>query len=174
MTVMSIKKKCFMSRQTRAVASLSLPGGQDKNFSSIFPHFPLISLIFPQIFLIFFLNLVFRVGGSPTREGPGYATETDLPSSRDDHTVQEKLQWSVFLCSRPSFVFWKVRMMLGLCFKLGIFESLLSMCLMRSLPDLDNWTANQSNHRAHDEHFSTLEIHRAMIFSIAEVVKIWL
>ena len=59
---------------TRAVASLSLPDGQDKNISSIFPHFPVCSLIFPQSFFIFFLILVFRVGGLPTREGPGYAT----------------------------------------------------------------------------------------------------
>ena len=59
----------------RAVASLSLPSGQDKNISSIFPHFPIVSLIFPQIFFIFFLILVFRVGDSPTREGPGYATD---------------------------------------------------------------------------------------------------
>ena len=58
----------------RAVASLSLPGGQDKNISSIIPHFPVGSLIFPQILSIFFLILVFRVGDSPTREGPGYAT----------------------------------------------------------------------------------------------------
>ena len=58
----------------RAVASLSLPGGQDRMVSSIFPHFPVASLIFPQFFFIFFLILVFRVGGSPTREGPGYAT----------------------------------------------------------------------------------------------------
>ena len=44
------------------------------NTSPIFPHFPVVSLIFPQIFFIFFLILVFRVGGSPNREGPGYAT----------------------------------------------------------------------------------------------------
>ena len=55
----------------RTVASLSLLGGQDNNISSIFSHFPLNSLIFPQIF---FLILVFWVGGLPTREGPGYAT----------------------------------------------------------------------------------------------------
>ena len=34
----------------RAVASLSLPGGQDKNISSIFPHFPLFSHIFLNFF----------------------------------------------------------------------------------------------------------------------------
>ena len=60
---------------SRAVASPSLPGGHDKNIPSICPHFPVVSLIFSQIFLIFFLILVFRVGGSPTREGPGYATD---------------------------------------------------------------------------------------------------
>ena len=38
-------------------------------------HFPVFSLIFPQIFFIFFLILVFRVGGSSTREGPGYAND---------------------------------------------------------------------------------------------------
>ena len=32
-------------------------------------------LIFPQTLLIFFLILTLRVGESPTREGPGYATE---------------------------------------------------------------------------------------------------
>ena len=36
-------------------------------FRSIFPTFP-------QTFLIFFLTLALRVGESPTREGPGYAT----------------------------------------------------------------------------------------------------
>ena len=59
----------------RAVDSPSLPGGQDMNISSIFPHFPVVSFILPQVFFIFFLILVFRVGNSPTRKGPGYATE---------------------------------------------------------------------------------------------------
>ena len=69
--------KCAVSRMKipRAVASLSLPGGQDKIISSILPHFPVGSLIFPQIFFVFLLILVLRVGGLPTREGPGYATE---------------------------------------------------------------------------------------------------
>ena len=64
-----------MKIMDRAVASLPLPGGQDKNISSIFPFFPAFSLIFPQFFLIFFLNAVVPVGESPTREGPGYATD---------------------------------------------------------------------------------------------------
>ena len=33
--------------------------------------------MFPQIFLIFILILALRVGESPTRKGPGYATELD-------------------------------------------------------------------------------------------------
>ena len=37
----------------RAVASLSLPGGQEKNISSMFPHFPVVSLIFPFFFFHF-------------------------------------------------------------------------------------------------------------------------
>ena len=45
-----------------AVASLSLPGGQDNNNSSISLHFLVGSLIFPHFFS-FSLGLVFRVGG---------------------------------------------------------------------------------------------------------------
>ena len=33
---------------------------------------PLFSPVFPQFFLIFFLNLVLRSGGSPTLKAPGY------------------------------------------------------------------------------------------------------
>ena len=55
----------------RAVASLTVPGGQEFHF----PHFFLkFRSIFPQTLLIFFLILALRVGESPTREGPGYAT----------------------------------------------------------------------------------------------------
>ena len=61
---------------TRVVASLSPSSGQDKNTSSTFPHFPVVFLIFPQIFFIFFLIVVFQVGSSPSLEGPGYATDT--------------------------------------------------------------------------------------------------
>ena len=65
------KKYCAWSR---AVASLPAPGGQEFHF----PHFPSnldqFFFIFPQTLLIFFLILGLRVGKSPTREGPGYAT----------------------------------------------------------------------------------------------------
>ena len=55
----------------RTVASLTVPGGQEFHF----PHFFLkYRSIFPQTLLIFFLILALRVGDSPTREGPGYAT----------------------------------------------------------------------------------------------------
>ena len=53
----------------RDVASLSLPGGQDKNISSIFPHFPEGSFIFLK-----FSSFSSSFWSSPTREGPGYAT----------------------------------------------------------------------------------------------------
>ena len=33
--------------------------------------------MFPQTLLIFFLILALRVGDSPTREGPDYATELE-------------------------------------------------------------------------------------------------
>ena len=49
---------------SKAVASLTIHVGKISTF-----------LIFPQILLIFFLILALQVGKSPTREGPGYATE---------------------------------------------------------------------------------------------------
>ena len=60
----------------RAVASLTVPGGQEFHFPHFLLKFRSIYLVFPQTLLIFFLILVLRVGGSPTREGPGYATAT--------------------------------------------------------------------------------------------------
>ena len=65
---------------TRAVASLTVPGGQEFHFPHFFPKFWSFFLIFPQTFLIFFLILALRVGDSPTREGPGYATDFILIS----------------------------------------------------------------------------------------------
>ena len=61
---------------TRALASLTVPGGQEFHF----PHFFLkFRSIFPQTsLLIFFLILALRVGESPTREGPDYATANDI------------------------------------------------------------------------------------------------
>ena len=58
--------------QIRAVDSLTVPGGQELHFPNFFLKFRSISL------LIFFLILAFRVGDSPTREGPGYATVSDV------------------------------------------------------------------------------------------------
>ena len=66
---------------SRAVASLTVPGGQEFHFSHFFLKFWSIYLIFPQTLLIFFLILVLRVGGSPTREGPGYATDKQCTHS---------------------------------------------------------------------------------------------
>ena len=58
----------------RAVANLTVPGGQEFHFPNFFPQISINFLTFPQTFLIFFLILALRVGESPTREGPGYAT----------------------------------------------------------------------------------------------------
>ena len=58
----------------RAVAILTVPGGQEFHLPHFFLKFRSIFLSFPQTFLIFFLILAIRVGESPTREGPGYAT----------------------------------------------------------------------------------------------------
>ena len=58
----------------RAVASLTVLGGQEFHFPHFFLKFRSIFLIFPQTLLIFFLILALRVGDSPTRKGPGYAT----------------------------------------------------------------------------------------------------
>ena len=65
---------CCASYNIRAVASITVPGGQEFHFPHFFLKFWLIFLTFPQNFLIFFLILALRVGNSPTREGPGYAT----------------------------------------------------------------------------------------------------
>ena len=62
-------------KSVRAVASLTVPGGQDLHFPHSFLKFRSIFLIFPQTFLILFLILTLWVGDSPTRKGPGYATE---------------------------------------------------------------------------------------------------
>ena len=65
-----------MSRQFLQGRSQTLnPGWARKQHFLNFSSFSYISLIFPQFFSIFFLNLGLRVGGPPTREGPGYATE---------------------------------------------------------------------------------------------------
>ena len=65
----------FMIEDTlRAVASLTVPGGQEFHFPHFFPKFWSFFSYFPQISLIFFLILALRVGDFPTREGPGYAT----------------------------------------------------------------------------------------------------
>ena len=83
---MFIQESCILSfpgsLKARAVASLTVLGGQERGQEFHFPHFFLkfwtSFLIFPQTLLIFFLILVHRVGESPTREGPGYATVEGL------------------------------------------------------------------------------------------------
>ena len=65
---------CIAIVACRAVASLTVPCGQEFHFPHFFLKFRSIFLIFPQTLLIFFLILALRVGESPTWEGPGYAT----------------------------------------------------------------------------------------------------
>ena len=65
---------CDGNFPSRAVASLTVPGGQEFHFSHSFPKFWSIFLTFPQFLLIFFLILALRVGDLPTRKGTGYAT----------------------------------------------------------------------------------------------------
>ena len=62
------------SRGVVRLSTSGMSGGQERNISSVFLVFLLFPPIFPQFLFIFFLNLNFRVGGSPTRECPGYAT----------------------------------------------------------------------------------------------------
>ena len=76
----------------KAVASLTVLGGQEFHFPHIFLKF---RSIFPQTLLIFFLILALWVGESPTREGPGYATDyvcmrhtaTDTGVKQTEHTI---------------------------------------------------------------------------------------
>ena len=56
--------------KARAVASLTVLGGQEFHFPHFFLNFDQFFLIFPQTFLIFFLISALRVGESPIREGP--------------------------------------------------------------------------------------------------------
>ena len=71
---MSRPATSFDRVQGRAVASLTVSGGQGFHFPAFFLKFWSIFLTFPQTLPIFFLILALRVGESPTREGPGYAT----------------------------------------------------------------------------------------------------
>ena len=73
-TVSTYTTRRYTREIPRAVASLTVPGGQEFHFPHSFLKFRSIFLTFPQTFLIFFLILAPRVGDSPTRKGPGYAT----------------------------------------------------------------------------------------------------
>ena len=89
-------------------------------FLSIFPHFPVFSLMFPQFFFIFVLILVFREGGLPTREGPGLRLRTSSfywyqytnhsPSSSWDEVglffVIIRPPWGVVATVPPPWIFY--------------------------------------------------------------------
>ena len=73
------------SVETRAIASLTVPGGQEFHFPHFSSNFDQIFVFFPQTLLIFFLILALRVGESPIREGPGYATGRDIVTHRPEN-----------------------------------------------------------------------------------------
>ena len=60
--------------------------------SSFFFKFLSIILIFPQVFLIFVLILVFRVGDSYTKEGLDYATDSRPDISTTQYNTWQMLQ----------------------------------------------------------------------------------
>ena len=71
--------QCFLSRSrfrpySQGRSQPHSPGWARVPLSSFFPQISINLLNFPQTLNIFFLNLALRVGESPTREGPGYAT----------------------------------------------------------------------------------------------------
>ena len=96
----SKKDKVYFKYSIRVVASLTVPGGQEFPFPHFFLKFWSIFLIFPQTLLIFFLISAFRVGESPTREGPGYAT----------------VQYSIF---QPSRLYYTVFGICGICMQMN-------------------------------------------------------
>ena len=71
----------FIRDKGRTVASLTVPWARIP-FPHSFLKFWSIILKFPQFVLIFFLILALRLGGSPTRKGPGYATGQRSPNSK--------------------------------------------------------------------------------------------
>ena len=54
--------------------------------------------MFPQTLLIFFLISVLRVGESPTREGPGYASGNESDVGNIDFELQAKKGDKFLLC----------------------------------------------------------------------------
>ena len=72
LVIMDIDSSGFIYFQGRSQPHS--PGWARVPLSSFFPQTMINYSYFPQTSLIFFLILVLRVGDSPTREGPGYAT----------------------------------------------------------------------------------------------------
>ena len=72
---MKVRGNCTPNQNWQGRSQPHSPGWARVPLSSFFLKFQSIFLIFPQTLLIFFLILALRVGKSPTREGPGYATE---------------------------------------------------------------------------------------------------
>lgn len=78
------------------------------------PHFPEDSHIFPQILFMFFLILVFRVGGLPTREGPAQLGLSVSPLNR---TIERMYQYSFrkLRFSKESVIYLKTKTASTVC-----------------------------------------------------------
>ena len=123
-----VKMVHFQWWVSRAVASLTVPGGQEFHF----PHFFLkFRSIFPQTLLIFFLILALRVGDSPTREGPGYATVS--VSMFLNYTISTGLPRNI----RWNITFWEINLhginicltqFAKLCFLFSFFFFFFNLC----------------------------------------------
>ena len=74
-----------LSEETRGIARLSTLSGQERHIFSFFLIILMFSPIFPQFFLIFFLNLVLCMGG---QEGPGYTTGRDYFSHSCKYNIK--------------------------------------------------------------------------------------
>ena len=83
------------------------PGWARVPLSSFFLKFRSIFLIFPQTLLIFFLILALRVGKSPPREGPGYATLSKPPNKPSITENTQITHWKIDVLTQTNNI-WNV------------------------------------------------------------------
>ena len=91
-------KLCDQEDKYRGAARLQTSDGQERNISSFFLILLLFSPIFPQFFLIFFLNLVLWVCGSSTWEGlqaTPLAARPPVKACRLRHWQIQDLLWLI-------------------------------------------------------------------------------
>ena len=102
-----IHKVSQLQERSKAVASLSLSGGQDKNISSFFPHIPVVSLIFPSNILKFCPH--FGLSGGPWLHHWKEVGKCDLweAHSRIKLTIIKQNFWKYMLISN---IYWSKKM----------------------------------------------------------------